>query len=102
MTRLTDEELADVAHRVAEGVCHLCRNGKHRGTCSACHGTGAFSLGTGTMESVLTELIERRTADLTPFELTVLKSHRDRLNANELEDRALVALLDKLTRGGGG
>lgn len=42
------------------------------------------------------EIRSRRAADLTAFERMVLRSHRDRLNANELEDRALVAALDKL------
>lgn len=42
------------------------------------------------------ELRERRAQDLTPFERIVLDAHRDRLAANDLEDRTLVAILDKL------
>lgn len=48
------------------------------------------------LRMMLAELSSRRAADLTAFERMALRSHRDRLNANELEDRALVAALDKL------
>lgn len=58
--RLTDKELADVTVRVADGRCAVCMNGETRVGCSACDGTGAFSLATNVMEGVLAEVYEWR------------------------------------------
>jgi hypothetical protein len=82
MSRLTDEELADVAHRVSNGKCHNCAgtgNEQPWRSCRVCDGTGVFALSTQTMESVLLEVIERRAADLKPDEVKDLMWARDEI-----------------------
>lgn len=85
MTRLTDEELADVTERVVDGRCAVCRNEGNvagRSQCAACDGTGAFALSTRTMCSVLAELRTRRAMDLTDEERDALEWCRILLNCD--------------------
>ena len=63
--RISDEDLADVARRVADGRCAVCLNGKTRSSCVACDGTGAFNLATDVMERILLELIALRASSST-------------------------------------
>ena len=75
--KLTTEQLADVHGRVNDGRCHLCQNGPTRRGCPACDGTGAFSLGTDAMMSIIAELRERRAADLSAEDMRTLRVLRD-------------------------
>ena len=94
MTRMTDEELADVAHRVADGRCHVCKGDRERIAligCDACEGTGAFALSTETMCGVLMELIELRASQAS----TVVAANNDgQLRRVFVTGRELDALRD--------
>jgi RecJ-like exonuclease len=103
--RLTDEELADVAARVLDGRCVVCRNEGNvagRSICAACDGTGVFALSTDTMQSVLAELRERRALDLSDEDRDVLdlaavavRNYRDLYGMTDQCD-ACLAILDRL------
>ena len=56
--RLSDEELADVAARCADGTCARCDGSARWGVdeCPQCDGTGNFALSTATMASLIAEL----------------------------------------------
>ena len=114
--RISNEGLADVAHRVADGRCAVCLNGDTRSSCAACDGTGAFNLATDVMERILLELISLRASavpTLTEEERRALRLLRlvvkdgvRRQSGDDYEGRlwpeTALAVLDKLLAGAGG
>lgn len=93
--RLTDEELRDVIEKTRAEKCHACKGEGWtqaeftRGIvdCTDCEGTGMFALSTEVALSAFEELRERRAADLSEQDRSLLSIIR-----GEVLDMGILAL----------